>query len=103
MLADVEAVHISRPIAPLTPDSKYGEALTSKHLLIGAGLRLLSQELEEGDNFKGLMSWKRWRLISALKRTFWLALSKDYILGLQGKIKWQTSKPSLKAGDLVIM
>ena len=50
-----------------------------------------------------MTSWKRSRLISALKRKFWRAWSKDYILGLQGKTKWQTAKPSLKAGDLVII
>ena len=99
MLAEVEAVLNSRPIAPLTPDPNDGEALTPAHLLIGAGLRSLPHELEEGENVKAISSWKRWRLISALKRTFWRAWPKDYILGLQGKSKWQAAKPRDRPRD----
>ena len=40
-------------------------------------------------------------------RTFWRAWSKDYIVGLQGKTKWQAAKPSQTqpnpAVDLVII
>ena len=103
MLAEVEAVLNSRPIAPLTPDPNDGEGLTPAHLFIGAGLCSLPHELEERENVKGMTSWKRWRLISALKRTFWPAWFKDYILGFQGKTKWQAAKLSLKTGDLLII
>ena len=94
MLAEVGAVLNSRPIAPLTPDPNDGEALTSAHLLIDVGLRSLPHELEVGENVKGMTSLKRWRLISALKRTSWRAWSKDYILVSKAKPSGKPPNPA---------
>ena len=103
MLAEVEAVLNSRPIAPLSPDPNDGEALTPAHLIVGEGLRSLPHAFEDVGNVKGVRSWKRWRMLSALKRTFWQAWSRDYVLGLQGKAKWHQGQPNLRIGDLVII
>ncbi|XP_037821901.1 uncharacterized protein LOC119610658 isoform X2 [Lucilia sericata] len=103
MLAEVEAVLNSRPIAPLSPDPNDGEALTPAHLLIGGGLRSLPPGSEEGAKGNVLKSWRRWRLLSGLKEMFWQAWSKEYILGLQHKAKWQQQAPNLQVGELVII
>ncbi|XP_065365165.1 uncharacterized protein LOC135958210 [Calliphora vicina] len=103
MLAEVEAVLNSRPIAQLSPDPNDGEALTPAHLLIGGGLRSLPPGSEEGARGNALKSWKRWRLLSGLKEMFWRAWSKEYILGLQAKGKWHKETLNLQVGELVVI
>ncbi|XP_073841866.1 uncharacterized protein [Musca autumnalis] len=63
MLAEVEAVLNSRPIAPLSPDPNDVEALTPGHLLVGAGLRSLPPEYDVEDSDS-----KRWQMLSGLKQ-----------------------------------
>ena len=89
MLAEVEAVLNTRPIAPLSPDTNDGEALTPALLRIGECLRSYGSEPK---------LWKCWRLLYGPKQTFWQAWSRDYVLDLQGKAKWMSETPNLKIG-----
>ena len=65
MLAEVEAVFKSRPIAPLSPDPN--EALTTAHLILSEGLRSLLRESVDDIRGTERKLCKRWRLLCNLK------------------------------------
>ena len=102
VLVQVEAVLNSRPIAPVSNDPNDGEALTPGHLLIGESLLALPQGLPY-DEVDRLRYSKRWRLISALKQTFWRSWERDYVLSLQAKTKWAEEEADLVVGKLVVV
>ncbi|XP_051858027.1 uncharacterized protein LOC127565054 [Drosophila albomicans] len=97
----VEAVLNSRPLGAVSNDPNDGEALTPGHLLVGgplvapAGSRTPDQE--------GLSCLRRWRAVSSLKRAFWQRWSREYVLGLQARAKWDRLQPNLRIGELVVV
>ena len=55
-------------------------------------------EFSKGDLLKN--NWKR---VQALAETFWARWRKEYLSTLQRRQKWQSQKPNLKEGDIVLM
>ncbi|XP_075167480.1 uncharacterized protein LOC142239573 [Haematobia irritans] len=103
MLAEVEAVLNSRPIAPMSSDPNDGEALTPSHLLIGDGLRSLPPGSDADVSDNKLKYLKRWQMLCTLKQRFWRTWSRDYVLGLQTKTKWFHEQTNLQIGTLVLV
>ncbi|XP_049305956.1 uncharacterized protein LOC125776615 [Bactrocera dorsalis] len=68
VLAEVEAILNSRPLAPLSQDPNDGEALTPAHLLIGCPLRALPPAQVPTDIIR---CCERWQLVCYLKQQFW--------------------------------
>ncbi|XP_051863678.1 uncharacterized protein LOC127566114 isoform X2 [Drosophila albomicans] len=92
----VEAVLNSRPLGAVSNDPNDGEALTPGHLLVApAASRTPDQE--------GLSCLRRWRAVSSLKRAFWQRWSREYVLGLQARAKWDRLQPNLRIGELVVV
>ncbi|XP_039968221.1 uncharacterized protein LOC120780002 [Bactrocera tryoni] len=81
LLAEVEAVLNSRPLAPLGQDPNDGEALTPAHLLIGCRLRALPPAQQQ--------FWRQW--------------FKTYMTGLQDPNKWLHPTRNLHVNDLVLV
>ena len=100
ILAEIEAVLNSRPIAPLSSDPNDGEALTPAHLLIGGSLRSIPDCKVPLKDLSGL---KRWQLVSTLKQKFWEKWSRDYLVGLQTRNKWLREERNLEKGELVVV
>jgi len=46
---------------------------------------------------------KRWRRVQYLANQFWTRWKKEYLHNLQIRQKWQTRKPNIKTGDIVIL
>lgn len=100
LVAEVEAILNSRPIAPMSDDPNDGEALTPGHLIIGSPLVALP---EETLNLTKPGSLSHFQRISYLKNQFWKAWSKDYLLSLQGRAKWSKVEPNVIEGQLVVV
>ncbi|KAH8318005.1 hypothetical protein KR074_001890, partial [Drosophila pseudoananassae] len=44
---------------------------------------------------------QRWHLVSAIKQRFWRDWSRDYLLSLQQRVKWNKESPNVIAGTVV--
>ena len=100
LLAEVEAILNSRPIAPLSSDPSDGEALTPGHFLIGAPILSLPPEPVPDSQLRCL---SRWQTVCWLRHRFWQMWSKIYVTGLQQRNKWCTEEPNIERGILVIV
>ncbi|XP_063368802.1 uncharacterized protein LOC134657178 [Cydia amplana] len=49
------------------------------------------------------MTVNRYQLVQRLREHFWTRWTKDYLATLQQRIKWKTSKGSIKIDDLVLV
>ncbi|XP_075156387.1 uncharacterized protein LOC142229694 [Haematobia irritans] len=101
ILAEVEAVLNSRPIAPLSLDPNDGEALTPA--LKGEGLRSLPPESAGDDSCNKVTCLRRWGMLCDLKQKFWKSWSKDYVLELQHKVKWNKEEANIQEGQIVVV
>ena len=100
ILAQVEAVLNSRPIAPLETISEEGlEALTPGHFLVGRALQSL---LTDKTSSNRVSSIKRWNLLQKPTEEFWQQWKADYLLHLNRYRKWLSPTPNLKTGDVVL-
>ncbi|XP_055855990.1 uncharacterized protein LOC129919164 [Episyrphus balteatus] len=99
-LVEIEAIMNSRPITPMSPDPNDLEALTPAHFLIGSSLRAIP---EIGLEVSDISYLERWRRINAVKTHFWKRWSSEYVLELQNRAKWTTSRPNIEVGSLVII
>ncbi|XP_051864317.1 uncharacterized protein LOC127566333 [Drosophila albomicans] len=97
----VEAVLNSRPLGAVSHDPNDGEALTPGHLLVGGPL--VAPAASRTPDQEGLSCLRRWRAVSSLKRAFWQRWSREYVLGLQARAKWDRLQPSLRIGELVVV
>lgn len=78
-------------LAPLTPG----------HFLIGTALNALP-DVESIDDSK-LSLLNRWQKVQHTVHTFWKHWSKEYLLGLQAKTKWQFPYNTASIGKLVLL
>ena len=46
---------------------------------------------------------KRWRMVQHLANEFWTRWRKEYLMGLQERQKWDTARPNLGVGDIVLL
>jgi len=46
---------------------------------------------------------KRWRIVQHLANLFWTQWKREYLHNLQVRQKWQSKKPNIKVGDIVIL
>ncbi|XP_070138605.1 uncharacterized protein [Drosophila bipectinata] len=101
VLVGVEAVLNSRPLGALSQDPSDGEALTTGHLLTGGPL--IAPPAPRTPDQQGLTCLRRWRLVSSIKHMFWQRWSREYVLGLQARSKWQHQEDDIRTGELVLI
>lgn len=100
LMAEVTAIVNSRPLVPVSTDPDDPFILTPATLLtLKTGPSLASP----GD-FDGKDLYKRqWRQVQSLANTFWDRWRKQYLSTLQTRRKWQSDKPNLTKGSLVLI
>lgn len=99
-LAEVCAIVNARPLVPVSSDPDAPVILTPASLLtqkIGTAV-ISSSEIKPKDIYR-----RQWKQVQHLTNVFWHRWRKEYLHHLQGRNKWQTSKPNLKVGDLILL
>nr|XP_036678469.1 uncharacterized protein LOC118879675 isoform X1 [Drosophila suzukii] len=103
ILVEVEAVLNSRPLVADSSNPNDGEAITPAHILVGTTLAALPPGSAPPHPDDDLTHLQRWQLISAIKRRFWRDWSRDYIAGLQQRVKWTKESANLLPGTIVVI
>ncbi|XP_039303513.1 uncharacterized protein LOC120357394 [Solenopsis invicta] len=98
LLCQIEACLNSRPLSPLSTDAADLVALTPGHFLVGEALGNIT-EVPESD----LHPTSRWRLISAIKESFWRRWHEEYLHLLQQRSKWTRERTNLTPGMMVLV
>ncbi|KAH8341780.1 hypothetical protein KR074_009122, partial [Drosophila pseudoananassae] len=101
VIVEVEAVLNSRPIIADGSSPNDGEAITPGHLLVGTSLATLPPASAQAKVEPNLSFLQRWHLVSAIKQRFWQDWSRDYLLSLQQRVKWNKESPNVIAGTVV--
>lgn len=99
-MAEVSAIVNARPLIPVSTDPEAPLILTPSMLLtqkMGASLSPAT-EFSKGDLLKN-----QWKRVQALAETFWARWRREYLSTLQSRQKWQSQKPNLTEGDIVLM
>lgn len=101
VLAQVEAILNSRPLAPTdSPDDDGISVLTPGHFLIGKPLASLP---DPEASYRTVSLLKRWHLCQNLVRHFWERWSKEYLCILNKYHKWRFPVRNVAVGDVVIL
>ncbi|XP_038583451.1 uncharacterized protein LOC119909340 [Micropterus salmoides] len=96
LMAEVSAIVNARPLIPVSTDPEAPLILTPS-MKTGASLSPAS-DFSKGDLLKN-----QWKRVQALAETFWARWRREYLSTLQSRQKWQSQKPNLKEGDIVLM
>ena len=97
----VEACLNSRPLIPMTSHSQDGlSTLTASHFLLFNAPKAYPEDPRLPEEPRLL---KRWNQCQAVVQHFWSRWSREYLNTLQSRTKWQSSKPNLREGDIVIL
>ncbi|XP_041417319.1 uncharacterized protein LOC108712235 [Xenopus laevis] len=99
-LAEVSAIMNARPLTTLSSDPEDLMILTPAMLLTQktSTLSAPSGEFTEKDLYR-----RQWRQVQSLSNVFWDKWRKEYVSTLQSRRKWQTNKPNIRPGDVVLM
>lgn len=100
LLCQIEACLNSRPIAPMSDDPNDLTSLTPGHFLIGAPLVSVPEPSVLHLNENRL---DRWQTLHRMREQFWRRWSTEYLHTLQQRYKWNSERPELRVGDLVLI
>lgn len=96
----VEACLNSRPLGACYSHSPDGvQPLTSGHFLVGKPLMAYPETQIDVK----IPLCKRWTLCQAIVQQFWKRWSREYVQQLQSSQKWNSTRPNLAVGDVVLM
>lgn len=99
LLARIECILNSRPLAYRTSTNPEFEVLTPGHFLVGSNLSVLP-EPTESPNVK---LTEHYTAHQQRLNSFWKHWSRDYLNSLKTRTKWCSSVPNLKVGQVVIV
>ncbi|CAJ0934476.1 unnamed protein product [Ranitomeya imitator] len=99
-MAEAAAIINARPLVPVPNDPEELLLLTPATLLTQK--TGLSSAPPGGFDAKDLYK-RQWRQVQSLANTFWDRWHKLYLSTLQPRTKWQSTKPNLNIGDLVLV
>ncbi|KAH8362495.1 hypothetical protein KR093_009334, partial [Drosophila rubida] len=85
----------------VSQDPNDREALTPDHFFVGGPL--VAPSAAGTPDQEGLSCLKRWRAVSSFKQAFWQRWSREYVLGLQTRAKWDQLQPNVNLGPLVVV
>nr|CAB3263159.1 uncharacterized protein LOC104265735 [Phallusia mammillata] len=100
LMVEVEAILNSRPLVPVTFDSKDEEPLTPNHLLLQRAAPNMSPGLFTG---KDCFHRNRWRQVQYLADQFWRRWSREYLPTLMPRSKWANGHSNFTVGDIVLV
>ena len=100
LLAEVEGILNSRPLVPIVFDLEGNEPLTPNHLLLLRGNPNLPPGLfEKCDSYA---KW-RWAQVQYLANQFWVRWVRDFLPGLNQRVKWLRKTRNFRVNDIVLM
>lgn len=100
VLAQVEACLNSRPISVLNNDLNDPLPLTPGHFLVGEPLLNLA---DEDCTQLNISYHERWRLTQKMVNDFWTRWSKEYLVNLNQRYKWNKRNTEPEIDDVVIL
>lgn len=101
LATQVESCLNSRPLTPLTENPDDLNVLTPGHFLIGASLSSLPQQDLQDQNPSRLT---RYQHLTQMFQHFWTRWSREYLVNLQQRTKWQFSSSTLfQPGTMVLV
>ena len=103
MTVFTEAKNIAnnRPLTENSDNVKDFEALSPNHFQIGRNF-CNNNHLGE-TRASDLCNRKRWRQVQLLTHNFWSCCLNEYLLTLTRCVKWQSDRPNVKVGELVLL
>lgn len=102
LLIKIEAVLNSRPLSPISDDPSELVSLTPGHFLRGAPLIAPPEYSPEPLNVD-LSHLNRWKRLKYIQHIFSQRWKSEYIVELQRRFKWKTTKNNIKENDFVII
>ncbi len=101
LLVEVEAIVNSRPLSVETLSDDTIEPLCPNSLLTMKTKVVLPPPgvFQRTDVY----CRKRWRAVQYIANEFWVRWRKEYLMGLQERQKWNTARPNLEVGDVVLL
>ncbi|XP_069607519.1 uncharacterized protein [Ranitomeya imitator] len=99
-MAEAAAIINARPLVPVPNNPEEPLLLTPATLLTQK--TGLSSAPPGGFDAKDLYK-RQWRQVQSLANTFWDRWRKQYLSTLQPRTKWQSTKPNLNIGDVVLV
>ncbi|KAM4544606.1 uncharacterized protein PAE49_017493 [Odontesthes bonariensis] len=100
LMAEVMAIMNARPLVPVSSDPDEPTVLTPAMLLT----QKMSTVSAPSGNFQmAELHGKQWKHVQCLANTFWKRWRRDYLSTLQGRRKWTEERPSVRAGDIVLL
>lgn len=100
VLSQIEACLNSRPLTQLSDDPSDPLPLTPGHFLVGEPLINIPDKSYEDMKISNL---ERWRLTQKMVNDFWKKWSKEYLVSLNQRYKWTTTKDEPDVNDIVIV
>ena len=99
LLVTAEGIMNNRPLTPASSDPSDLEPLTPNHLLIHRPAYAPPGLYDEGDS----KPEKKWRQVLHLADVFWRRWTREYLLLLRQRTKWQQPHRNVSRGDLVLI
>ena len=97
LLCKIEAQINSRPLTALIDSADQKHAITPAELINGRPL----QQMDISD--VSFSPRNRFLHLQKLQKDFWTAWTREYLPSLQQRKQWQTPRPNIKVGDLVLL
>ncbi|XP_061430017.1 uncharacterized protein LOC133356498 [Lethenteron reissneri] len=100
LMAEVSAIINSRPLIPVSTDPESPFILTPATLLTQKTdvLTAPTEEASTADLYR-----RQWRQVQSFANTFWRRWKNEYLTTLQVRNKWQSNRPDIQEGDLVLL
>ena len=101
LLVEVEAIVNSRPLCTDSLSDESSDPLSPNTLLTQKTKVVLPPPgtFQRADVY----CRKRWRTVQYLANEFWSRWRKEFLMGLQKRQKWNTVRPNLQVGDVVLV
>ncbi|GJQ79567.1 hypothetical protein Trydic_g16413 [Trypoxylus dichotomus] len=101
VLTEIESILNSRSLCTFSNDPNDLVAITPGHFIIGKTLTALPEPSYTAIPENRLTSYQR---LQAVRQHFWVRWSKEYLTGLQTRVKWKkNSNYLLQKGSLVLL
>lgn len=102
LMAEVSAIVNARPLVSVSTDPESPSVLSPATLLTMKTEQSVKSFKLEDFGVKDLYK-RQWRQVQYLSNQFWSRWRKEYLCSLQSRRKWQSDRPNLNQGDVVLL